>query len=150
MENYKLLTKYKKFQIKWYEGGLKAIHAQETLTITPKSITFKRKTNGYVINKNTPYWSDCDYKIIVNDNRFIEKFEKLCDCFIITKDPDIIVKSTNGESFYIEITYYVNEKVKKEYDTNLTTIGLDKLIKNLNQFIPKSCSKPYFINGIYE
>lgn len=138
-------SQYKKFEVKWHQGGLMCEHVEEKLSITLNKVSFKRKTNFYLCGDlmSEVKW---EYKII--DVEFIENFTRLCELFL--KEPTILVGGCDVSTFSIEITEKNGTKIIKNYCCNMKDNGFYEGIALLEKFVPQVASRPYFFEEAYE
>lgn len=140
------ISRFKKFEIKWLQGGLNFEHIEEKLTITLDKVSFERKTSNHVC-ADFDYDVKWDYKII--DVKFVDNFIKLCELFLNTKDKTILVSGCDVSIFSIEITTNNGKKIIENYCCNMMDNGFDEVIILLEEFIPQVASRPYFFGEQY-
>lgn len=139
------VSQYKKFEVKWFQGGLKCEHVEEKLSITLNKVCFERTTNNHVC-ADLNYDIKWDYKIA--DVKLLENFTRLCELFL--KDHTILVGGCDVSTFSIEITLNNGEKIIKKYYCNMKNNGFDEGITLLEKFFPQEVSRPYFFEEDYE
>lgn len=151
MEETRCAPKYKKFEIKWYEGGLCYEHSHEKLSITLDRVSFERKTIGYMeVEGIEGHLSDVKWNYKIKDLNFEDKLTELCDLFLRVKDNTIRVAGCDVATFTIEVIPYYGDKTIEYYMCNMKENGLDEVIALLEKFLPQVASRPYFFEEFYE
>ena len=134
---------YKKLIIKWNEGGLSYKHYNEKMVITPNQIVFERKVDCHLEIEEE--FDIIKWSIKIKDNDFLRYFNELCSTFFHS-DEGYKMYGCDTNMFSIELVMDDKGKIKENYHGNLMDNGLNKLCKMIKNVIPKSFSKPYFLN----
>ena len=134
---------YKKLIIKWNEGGLSYKHYNEKMVITPNQIVFERKVDSHIEIEED--YDAIKWSFKIKDTDFIHHFNELCSAFFHL-DEGCKCYGSDTNMFSIELVLDDKGKIKENYQGTLVDNGLTELGKMIKNMIPKSFSKPYFLN----